>query len=126
MTALLLGLLLSASDGLATDNDYEIASKVSVTAGHASVALSITPKNGFHLSGDTPLSVALQSDLAVPAKIGRKELVDAKAAAPAWKLDFDAPKSGSHDIKADFVFFLCSEKICQRMTATRTVTVAAK
>lgn len=134
MFSLALVLALGATaDGLATEADYDL-----VTTGTTSqvkngregtLALSIVPKNGFKVSEETPLSIALMSDDGLQmsqAKIGRKEMIDPKAKAPAWKVAFTGAKLGSHDIKADIVFFLCSDKVCQRMTTSKAVAIVVK
>ena len=134
MLSLALTLALSATaDGLATEADYDLVTTGTTsqvkTGREGTFAVSIVPKNGFKVSEDTPLSIALMSDdglqISQP-KIGRKELVDPKAKSPAWKIAFTGAKPGAHDIKADLLFFLCSDKICQRMTASKAVSITVK
>jgi len=123
----------ATADGLATDADYDFVTTGTTTqvktGREGTFAFSIAPKNGFKVSEDTPLSIALMSDdglqISQP-KIGRKDVVDPKAKSPAWKVAFTGAKPGAHDIKADLVFFLCSDKICQRMTASKAVAVTVK
>lgn len=125
--------LAATADGLATEADYDLVTTGTTaqvnTGREGTYALSIVPKNGFKVSEDTPLSIALMSDdglqISQP-KVGRKEMIDAKAKAPSWKVAFTGTKPGAHDIKAELLFFLCSDKLCQRMNASKAVAITVK
>lgn len=119
-----------AQEGTATDKDYTLSTQGSakkVKLGKDAVlAVSIVGKNGFKVSEETPFTLKLEATSGVKlaaAKFTRKELVDPKSTAPAVKTSYTGVAPGANQIKADVVFFLCTDKLCQRMTAQTSIDV---
>lgn len=117
----------------ATENDYEL--KTATTTKDLRVGtegtwgLQIVAKNGFKVSDETPLTATLSASEGLTlksTKVARKDAVVPKSPSPEWKVGMTATKAGSYDVTANIVFFLCTEKLCQRMTTKNTVTVVAK
>lgn len=117
----------------ATDKDYDIdfggtTLELKVKA-PGTIALKIVAKNGFKVSDETPLSVAFTAPAGLELgakKLVRKDTLDPKSTSPGWKTTFTAQAAGSHEVNADLVFFLCTDKLCQRMTAKRSIKITAK
>lgn len=126
-------LLLGASEELATERDYTLVtegSSTKLTAGETGTwALAIVAQHGFKVSPETPLSVTLSSGPGLKlgaAKLARKDLVDPKSKDPAFQTTVTAVAKGTHAIKAELVFFLCTDKLCQRMTALHSTKVVVE
>ncbi|MCC6806846.1 MAG: hypothetical protein IT381_05450 [Deltaproteobacteria bacterium] len=133
MNTLLLLALITAGDGLATDKDYKLVSdgtSAKVKAGaQGTLVLSVLALNGFKVSQETPFTVKLAptAGLKLAAEqFARKDLVDPKAKDPQVKTTFTASAKGAQTVKADVVFFLCTDKLCQRMTAKTDVAITVE
>jgi hypothetical protein len=94
----------------------------------ASARFAVVPRADSHVSPDAPVSVAVKGSptLEVPQpKLGRAE---AKATA-ARGLEFDVPflarEAGPAALDADLVFFICTEKLCERHKEHVQLTVQA-
>jgi hypothetical protein len=131
LNALALVLMLAApADGLATDKDFKIVtdgSTLTVKSGDkGALVLSVIALNGFKVSQETPFSVKLVPSAGLKldaAEFKRKDLVDPKAKDPVVKTAYTATAKGAQGVKAEIAFFLCTDKLCQRMQATRDVKV---
>lgn len=107
----------------ATNKDFHLildgSSKKLKIGEHGVYKLKIQALNGFKVSHDTPLSVKLSFSnglSAETAELNRKNTTDPKSYEPAWSVAFEAQQKGTHVIDASVNFFLCTEKICQKMT----------
>ncbi len=132
MVQLILALVLSAADeGMASEKDYKIVSEGTTTklkaGANGKLVIQVVPQNGFKVSDETPFSLKLAATDGVKldgTQFQRKDLVDPKAKDPQVKTGFRAEKKGEHTVSGDLVFFLCTEKLCQRMTAKTSVKIA--
>ncbi len=121
------------ADGLATDKDFKIAtdgSTLKVKAGaQGKLVLAVVGINGFKVSQETPFSAKLAPSAGLKLEMqqfARKDLVDPKALTPQLKTGFTASAKGPQTVKADLVFFLCTDKLCQRMTSSYDVAVTVE
>ena len=121
----------SAQD--ATDKDYELRSDATTkqlkVGQEGAWGLQIIAKNGFKVSDETPLTATLSAPPGLTlksTKLLRKDALDPKSKTPEWKVGLSAAKAGTYEITADLVFFLCTDKLCQRMTAKHLVSVSVK
>jgi len=120
-------LLISANaDGTANEQDYKIVTEGTSTKLKSGAQVTLTVKivalNGFHVSDEAPMSATLtpSAGLAFPAtKITR----DKAQKEPTLTTTFSAKEKGAQTVKGDLTFFLCTEKLCQRMTASRELAV---
>jgi hypothetical protein len=98
------------------------------------VVISITAKNGAHVSDEAPLRIELSSK---EAKLEKDKLTLAdslvkKAAGsteypdPRFEVAFTAPASGKATVDAKMTFFICTEKVCARQTKTLSFPVAVR
>ena len=90
------------------------------------LVLSVVAMNGFKVSQETPFSAKLSPSTGVKLEgqqFARKDLVDPKAKDPQLKTTFTATAKGAQTVKADLVFFLCTDKLCQRMTTSSDVKI---
>lgn len=94
------------------------------------VALSLTPKAGFHVNPDYPAKFKLQDPapegVTFPKKVLKKE--DGKFEEKAASLDvpFTAAKAGKTKIAGTFQFSVCSDKNCFMEKAELEVEVDVK
>lgn len=90
--------------------------------------LQIKPADGYKVSAEAPLKIALSSDQVKLAKeqLGHKDAAEKEAPAPTFTVPFSASKNGKGTISADAMFFICSETICERKTEKLTVAVDVK
>jgi hypothetical protein len=98
------------------------------------VVISITARNGAHVSDEAPLRIELSSK---EAKLEKDKLTLAdslvkKAAGsteypdPRFEVAFTAPASGKATVDAKMTFFICTEKVCARQTKTLSFPVAVR
>jgi len=129
ITALFAFALAATPDGLATDKDYKIVTTPSkLKAGaEGSLTISVIPGTGFHLSDETPFTVKLAAPEGVTlgtTQFARKDVVDPKAKDPQVQTTISAKTKGEKTLKSDLVFFLCTDKLCQRMSVKHEFTIA--
>ena len=81
------------------------------------VIISITAKNGAHVSDEAPLKIELSSK---QSKLGKEKLTltDSKtgAANPRFEVPFTPTAQGPTTVEAKLTFFICTEKLCSRQT----------
>lgn len=123
----------AGADGLATDKDYKIVTDGSTAklknGEKGTLALQVVAMNGFKVSQETPFTVKLAPSAGVKLEVqqlARKDLVDPKAKDPQVKAAFTATAKGAQTVKADIVFFLCTDKLCQRMTTSQELKVSVE
>jgi hypothetical protein len=130
MIALMCWLALSAAanDGLATEKDFKVTSDgtaAKVKAGQkGALVVNVVALNGFKVSQETPFSLKLAATDGVKLDaqtFARKDLVDSNAKDPQVKTFFTGAAKGEQTVNVDVTFFLCSDKLCQRMTAKHTI-----
>jgi hypothetical protein len=135
MKTLTLLFLLAASAGpdLATEKDFKIVtdgSTLKVKHGEkGALVLSVVAMNGFKVSQETPFTVKLAPSAGVKLdtqQFARKDLVDPKAKDPQVKTSFTGTQKGAQNVKVDLIFFLCTDKLCQRMTSSADVKIAVE
>jgi hypothetical protein len=83
----------------------------------ASARVSVVPSEGSHVSPDAPISVAVSATprIEVPqAKMGRPDAKETAQKGVAFDIPFVALQEGSGTVDANLVFFICTEKLCER------------
>ena len=113
----LAGLLLASPD---VSNTYRIeATKVvklkKGETGHAKV--EVVPRSDAHVSPDAPISLAVTSGPAVKLakeKLGRPDAKETQAIGVAFDIPLTAAAAGKDEVKGSLVFFICTEKLCER------------
>lgn len=123
----------AGDDGLATEKDFKIVTDGSTTklknGEKGTLTLQVLAMNGFKVSQETPFTVKLAPTAGLKLEtqqLQRKDLVDPKAKDPQVKTAFTATAKGAQAVKADLVFFLCTDKLCQRMTTSQELKVAVE
>lgn len=79
--------------------------------------LEVVPRADSHISPDAPVSVAVQGSpsLEVPqARLGRTDAKETPQKGIAFEVPFAAKAAGAGALDADLVFFICTEKLCER------------
>jgi hypothetical protein len=98
------------------------------------VVISITAKNGAHVSDEAPLRIELSSK---DAKLEKEKLTLADSLVkkapgsteypdPRFEVAFTAPASGKATVDAKMTFFICTEKVCARQSKTLSFPVAVR
>jgi hypothetical protein len=83
----------------------------------ASARLAVVPRADSHVSPDAPVSVAVKGSrtLELPlAKLGRAEAKATAQKGVEFEVPFVAREAGPGALDADLVFFICTEKLCER------------
>ncbi len=83
----------------------------------ASARLAVVPRADSHVSPDAPVSVAVKGSrtLEVPlSKLGRAEAKATAQKGVEFEVPFVAREAGPGALDADLVFFICTEKLCER------------
>src|SRR5688572_8932392 len=78
--------------------------------------LHIKPADGYKVSAEAPLKIGLAAEgLELHKKtLGHDDAKDKKSTAPEFLVNFGAREAGDKTIAVDAMFFVCSEKICER------------
>ncbi len=137
--AVTLALAVLAAPAAAADPGAEAARsyRLEVAAAPAALAvgaegalsITITPVEKTHVHPQAPLKVTLAATpgLALAkAALGRGDLADAKAEAPAFKVPFEAAAAGAQAITAKVDFFICSDQWCVKQVREVKVAVEVK
>jgi hypothetical protein len=107
----------------ASDALYEIKKtepKVAVGA-TATASLTITPKAGWHMNGEAPITVALTAPAGVTlqkAKLTRADLAQSTKDAARFDIPVSASEPGKKTINAEARFVLCQEQACKPVKET--------
>ena len=90
--------------------------------------LKIKAAPGYHVSAEAPLKIALAAEGLKLDKsaLGHDDAKDKKSEAPEFSVGFSAAEKGDKSIAIDAVFFVCSEKICERKTEKLSVPIAVR
>jgi hypothetical protein len=88
----------------------------------------IKAAEGYKVSSEAPLKIALEAkDLDLAKKqLGHDDAKDKKSTAPEFLVSFAASAAGDKAIMVDALFFVCSEKICERKTEKVTIPVSVR
>lgn len=137
MRSMILCSALVAATALAGDPDvtslYDVKTDGSSTAVKSGekgkLVISITAKNGAHVSDEAPLRIELS---AKDAKLDKEKLTLADSLEkksdkvqypdPRFEVGF-TPSGGKASVEAKMTFFICTEKVCARQTKTVTLPV---
>jgi hypothetical protein len=132
LTSLLfaLGLSFAGAQDNAKNYTFDLSqTSKEVQAGKSgNLKLAIKPAEGFHVSPDAPLKIGLEAsglDLSKKA-LGHDDAKDKKSPAPEFEVKFAALEAGSKSITVDAMFFVCSEKLCERKTEKVSIPVTVK
>jgi hypothetical protein len=137
--AVAVALALHAVPALAADPGAEAARsyRLDVTAtpvalkvgGEGALAIAITPVGKTHVHPQAPLKVTLAASPGLSfakASLGRGDLSDPKAEAPAFKVPFKAAATGAQELTAKVDFFICSDQWCVKQIREVKVAVDVK
>jgi hypothetical protein len=83
----------------------------------ASARVSVVPREGSHVSPDAPISVDVSATphIEVPhAKLGRHDAKETAQKGVAFDIPILAMQEGTGAVDANLVFFICTEKLCER------------
>lgn len=120
-TMLMLALLLAAAPP-DVSNTYRIETSqlVKVKKGEAGKArVEVVPRPEAHVSPDAPISLTVSSGPGLKLakqKLGRPEAKETKAKGVEFEVPFTAESAGREEVKGKLVFFICTEKLCERQT----------
>ena len=115
----LAGLLLAAPDVSGT---YRIETTKVVKlkkgeTGHAKV--EVVPRPDAHVSPDAPISLAVTAGPSLKLtkeKLGRPDAKETQAKGVSFDIPLTATAAGKDEVKGSLVFFICTEKLCERQT----------
>jgi hypothetical protein len=125
---------LAADPGAEAANAYTLdtaGSTANVKVGDAGkLVLVIKPKSPtWHVHPQAPLKIRFEAPAALKlekADLGRKDVVDPKAAEPRFETAFVASAAGSQQAKAVVDFFICSDAACVKQARTVVIPVDVK
>ena len=83
--------------------------------GHAKV--EVVPREDAHVSPDAPISLTLTAGPGLKLekeKLGRSDAKETKAKGVEFDVPFTAQGAGKDQMKGSLVFFICTEKLCER------------
>lgn len=95
----------------------------------ATYTLTIDPKPGFLVKVETPFKGKLSGspNLQLTKKeFTNRDFVDPQAPSKAIRTTFATSTPGSHHIKADVVFFVCDDTLCERYKNSSTLNLQSK
>jgi hypothetical protein len=126
-------LVLATTDAVAqkTDSFYSIqtsASPSELRAGESgSVRIKIKMSGGAYISSEAPLKATLSArNLQVgKAKLGRAD-AEHQVDGPLFTVPVTGEATGPASLEADLVFFVCTEKLCERQTKKVNVSITVK
>ncbi|GAC1346762.1 MAG: hypothetical protein NVS2B9_19150 [Myxococcales bacterium] len=87
------------------------------TGEKASVRIAVVPRADSHVSPEAPVSVAISGtpSIEVPQpKLGRPEARETPQKGVAFDIPFIARAAGPGTVDANLIFFICTEKLCER------------
>ena len=79
--------------------------------------VEVVPRPDAHVSPDAPISLALTSCPSLKLakeKLGRPDAKETQAKGVAFDVPFTASAAGKDELKGTLVFFICTEKLCER------------
>ena len=123
LTSVATTFLAVAGANAATDSLYEIKKtepKVAVGA-TGTASLTITPKAGWHMNGEAPITVALTPPAGVTlqkVKLTRADLAQNTKDAARFDIPVSATEPGKKTINAEARFVLCQEQACKPVKET--------
>jgi hypothetical protein len=109
--------------------DVAAAPSALQVGGEGALTVAITPLGKTHVHPQAPLKVTLSATpgLGLPkTTLGRADLPDPKAEAPAFKASFKATAAGAQELTAKVDFFICSDQWCVKQIREVKVAVAVK
>ncbi len=99
------------------------------TGAAGTLQLTITPLNKTHVHPQAPLKVTLTATPGLKLgkeKLGRADVLDAKAEAPRFEVPFTAAAAGAQEATAKVDFFICSDAWCVKQIRDVKVAVSVK
>ncbi|MEM9489609.1 MAG: hypothetical protein AAGC55_10720 [Myxococcota bacterium] len=113
----------------ADDHDIALTDRDSAVVGDTrALILTITPRPGYTISRDGPLTIALTASpsegLIVPRRrYQRRHAVRAQSAAPTFELVYRAARAGRYTLTVEIHLWLCGAQTCRPVRATRRVQI---
>ena len=118
MIALALAGLLLASPDVSGTYRIEAPTVLKVKKGETSHAkVEVVPRSDAHVSPEAPISLAVTSGSGVKLlkdKLGRADAKETQAKGVEFDVPFTAAAAGKDELKGTLVFFICTEKLCER------------
>jgi hypothetical protein len=87
-------------------------------------AITIHPKNEYHLNLEFPTSVSMQAPEAISldsAKLGKKDAAVFSEQLIRFTVPFTPAAAGAHPVKSEVAFAVCTSKVCIPKKETVTV-----
>lgn len=116
-------------NAFAAEEFYEVSTAGTTTklkAGESGkLVISISTKNGGHVSDKAPLKIELSSKESkfTKDKLSLTDSVAPKEADPKFEVGFTPAVQGPTTVEAKMTFFICSEQQCARQTRTLSLPV---
>ena len=79
--------------------------------------VTVVPRSDAHVSPDAPLSVTVSAGPALELpkqKLGRPDAKPTEAKGVEFDVPFVGKQAGKDELKAQMIFFICTEKLCER------------
>lgn len=101
--------------------DFAPASKPVQAGQPGRLRLQIAPSAGYKVSDKAPLRVRLKATgvRLEQDTLSRKDRVASEALNPTFIVPFQADGAGDCEVQADIEFFICTEKLCERVKERR-------
>jgi len=118
MIALALASLLAASPDVSGTYRIDAPTLLKVKKGETAHAkVEVVPRSDAHVSPEAPISLAVTSGSTVKVlkdKLGRADAKETQAKGVEFEVPFTAASAGKDELKGTLVFFICTEKLCER------------
>ena len=131
--ALLARVAVAADPGAEAARSYRLdvsaGPAVLKVGGEGTLSIAITPLEKTHVHPQAPLKVTLSASPGLTlakAALGRGDLADPKAEAPAFKVPFKAAAAGPQELAAKVDFFICSDRWCVKQVRDVKIAVDVK
>ena len=107
--------------------DVKLADKAAVEVGVTTpLSLALAVDRGMTVSKDAPVIVDISADKGVTIKkrrLARADAVDPEADAPRFAITVRGDTAGDRTVKVRVRFWLCAQKTCRPVEATKTAVV---
>ena len=108
--------------------DVKLADRAAVEVGATTpLSLAIAVDRGLTVSKDGPVIVDIAADEGVTIKkkrLARSDAVDPEADAPRFAINVRGDAAGDRAVKVRVRFWLCAQRTCRPVEATKTAVVA--
>jgi len=105
----------------AATHEIQKAAPATTVGNPGRATLKVVGKNGWHVNGEAPITVAVKADTGVDLpkpKLTRADLAESTKESARFEIPFSASAAGKKVITADARFVMCMEQACKPVHET--------